>query len=413
MRPLNEGLYEVLLEVFGNVHLRNEGQKHSVLPSFFYSEPEAIVPDPAPPEANGENYAVACPFCNTFLVLNHRWGVRDPRTGVADLAPARCNSRCFDKPGRREQLLELISRGYRRQERGYRSGRDRWSPGWPSYEGAEEWSEADRISRPTQEFTLPPLREITPLNTLSPSHPAVSYLTSQGFDPDEIATCWGVSYWEEKNDWPRTIPRLLIPIYDVRECSHWQTEPHLAEPVLLGWVARALGPLDPGFPEVLSCRYTRKSHIVYGRSGPLAFRESGYTPSEDPRWKALCERFTESLPLRLPRILVEEPEDVWRLGEHAVGVFGSELSGFQSRVLWHTINHFPLVVFFNRGSRAAAESAERMIWQTRPYDPCRDRTLKLIAIAELPAGRDAVRQCTPEEAWDGVFAALSGTRRRR
>jgi hypothetical protein len=304
-------------------------------------------------------------------------------------------------------LVGLIRQAYQRQARGYRRGRDPWSSGSSSANvGPEKWSEADRISRPTQEFTLPPGQH-TPVNTLSPSHPAVIYLTTQGFDPDEIATCWGVSYWEQL-DWPHTIPRFLIPIYDVRERSHWQQEPHLAEPVLLGWVARALGPLEPGYPEVLSCPYMRKSHIVYGRSGRLAFHEAGFNPWEDPRWKALSERFTDPLyPLHLPTILVEEPEDVWRLGVLAVAVFGSELSGFQAQVVWNPESRCPLVVFFNRGARAAAEAAARLLrqkrppsewWVHNPYD--------LIAIAELPEGRDAVRQCTPKEAWDRVFAAL-------
>jgi hypothetical protein len=268
--------------------------------------------------------------------------------------------------------------------------------------GPEKWSEADRITQLTQEFTLP-RRYNWPLNTLSPSEPAVSYLTSQGFDPDEIATCWGVSYWEQP-DWPHTFPRLLIPIYGKRACSHRQKEPHLAEPVLLGWVARALGPLPPGYPEVLSCEYMRKSHIVYGRSGPLAFPESRYMPREDPRWKALCERFTK--PLYLPTIIVEEPEDVWRLGGFARAVFGSELSGFQAQVLWHTEGRCPLVVFFNRGPRAAAEVAVQMLWQKRPSERGIVNPNDWIVLAELPDGRDAVRQCTPEEAWDRVFAAM-------
>ena len=270
MRPRNEALYEVLLAIFGNsCALWDEGQEHSVLRGQFDEEGEVLVPRRAPPETDGEYYVVTCPFCRGGLVFNHRWGVRDPRTDVADLAPACCESRCLDDPGRREQLLALIRRRDPRKDQGYWVGRDRWSRGFSSsgpVPGPEEWSEADRISRPTQEFTLP-AGEHTPVNTLSPSHPAVSYLTTQGFDPDEITTCWGVSYWEEEVYYPDHIPRFLIPIYDVRECSHWQQEPHLAEPVLLGWVARALGPLDPGRPEVLSCPYMRKSHVVYGRSG--------------------------------------------------------------------------------------------------------------------------------------------------
>jgi hypothetical protein len=408
MRPRNEALYEVLLDIFGTVRLEHEGQKHSVLPSFYDCRPERRVPRVAPPEADGEYYFVPCPFCHGGLVFNHRWGVRDPRTGVADYAPAHCHCTCLDKPGLRQQLLELIRQGHQRLKRGWRRGRDGFSSISSEDLGTAEWSEADRISRPTQEFTLP-VRYETLVNTLSPSHPAVSYLTSQGFDPDEIATCWGVSYWEQ-DEWPRTFPRLLIPIYDVRECSEWRKEPHLAKPVLLGWVARALGPLEPGYPEVLSCPYMRKSHIVYGRSGPLAVPESRFNPYEDPRWKALRERFRKP---EYPWIIVEEPEDVWRFGERAVAVFGSVLSGFQAKVICHSVLRDPLVVFFNRGSRAAAEVAVRVLRQNQVIDEFPDIPRHPIAIAELPEGRDAVRQCTPEEAWDGVFAALSGTRRRR
>jgi hypothetical protein len=107
-----------------------------------------------------------------------------------------------------------------------------------------------------------------------------------------------------------------------------------------------------------------------------------------------------------PWIIVEEPEDAWRLGGDAVAVFGSELSGFQAQVLWHSARPCPLVVFFNRGSRAAAEVAARMLRQTREITPGIVNPNDRVAIAELPEGRDAVRQCTTEEAWDRVFAEL-------
>jgi hypothetical protein len=61
------------------------------------------------------------------------------------------------------------------------------------------------------------------------------------------------------------------------------------------------------------------------------------------------------------------------------------------------------------GRRPGSWPARRVEWgagTTRPFERGIFNPNDLIAITELPEGRDAVRQCTPEEAWGRVFAAL-------
>ena len=50
--------------------------------------------------------------------------------------------------------------------------------------------------------------------------------------------------------------------------------------------------------------------------------------------------------------------------------------------------------------------AGRKLQAKRRAVPSDDGPNHLVAIAELPAGRDAVRQCTAEEAWGQVHAAV-------
>ena len=132
--------------------------------------------------------------------------------------------------------------------------------------------------------------------------------------------------------------------------------------------------------------------------------------SGNQRGPIQCPSLLPTYPISPPTIVVEEPEDAWRLEGYAVAVFSVQGSSPPSRRRSSGIQprHAPLVVFFNRGSRAAAEVAVRMLRGTRTSERGVHNPNDQVAIAELPEGRDAVRQCTPEEAWGRVFAALHG-----
>ena len=99
-----------------------------------------------------------------------------------------------------------------------------------------------------------------------------------------------------------------------------------------------------------------------------------------------------------PLVVVEDPPDVWRLDPRAAAVFGAEISDAQKQILCEC-GRRPIVVFFNRGSGEAAAQAGRRLQAERRAVWYDDGPNHLVAIAELPAGRDAVRQCTAEEAW--------------
>ena len=106
------------------------------------------------------------------------------------------------------------------------------------------------------------------------------------------------------------------------------------------------------------------------------------------------ERQASILSVIPPLVVVEDPPDVWRLDPRAAAVFGAEISDAQKWILCEECGRRPIVVFFNRGSGEAAAQAGRRLQAERRAVWYDDGPNQLVAIAELPAGRDAVRQCT-------------------
>jgi hypothetical protein len=397
MRPRNEAVYEAMLRFFDRVDLRDEGLEHSFLPKEYVWDGEICLPRPARPEADGEHYMAACPFCHRVLLINHRWGVPNPRTGAPDLGPARCADGCLDRPGHRKTLWEMLfpkDPGGRIRMRVYHEP-------WPT--DHEPLREANRLARTPPGFVLP--RSCYLVNELPRTDPRAVHLTSQGFDLDELATRWGINACDALPDYGflPPVPRIVIPVYDRIDRLNRDDDPHLREAVLVGWMAPAIDPVEVGLPQVVSCRFMRKSHCLYGRLRGLA--PGGHDWPAEHHWKNFSEgTVTESV--RPPRVVVEDPPDLWRLDHWQTAVFGAEISDRQEQILCEECAPAPIVVFFNRGSGEAAAQAGRRLQAKRPEVPHGHAPNHLVAIAELPAGRDAVRQCTAEEVWGQVHAAV-------
>jgi len=176
-------------------------------------------------------------------------------------------------------------------------------------------------------------------------------------------------------------PRSGSPIQQ-NLASHRQTPPHFGpEPggdpeVLLGWQARHIGtPLYQA--KYLSAAGMKKSLLLYGLSAAAA-ATSGLV--------VVCEGVT----------------DVWRLRTGAVAILGKALSQHQRDTIRQTFGGRPIVLFFDRDAREEAEEARRELlggWGGR-VAPGR------VVIAEPPAGRGDVGDCTCEEAWGQMAAAL-------
>jgi len=101
-----------------------------------------------------------------------------------------------------------------------------------------------------------------------------------------------------------------------------------------------------------------------------------------------------------PVVIVEGPTDVWRLGGNAVGLFGKDMSRGHQDLIARYFRGRPIVLFLDRDAR---EQANKLRRQLRKAGLGADRP---IVIAAPPLGRNDVGDCTSEEAWACIGAAL-------
>lgn len=244
----------------------------------------------------GETYVARCPFCNDQRVpgrlwVNHRYGLRDEMTGLRNTNLWKCyNEECqHDKEYRREFRETLLP----------------------------EMDLPSSGPRPrVPEVRLVPISDLEPcefpgsllsVKDLPDTHVAVRYLRDRGFDIDELAAFWDVSYADSVPSRTRGAAaqdRIIVP---VRQRG-----------IMVGWQARFVGELDwsrAGVPKYLT--YFPKSRVVYGLD------EMGQS---------------EAI------VLVEGVTDVWRYGYGAVCGLGKKLSLDQGRLLAEALRGRPLVL---------------------------------------------------------------------
>lgn len=364
MQPLNPLLFESLQTAFGTVLVANEGERSRVeyKPNWSYREGKPRIQ--ARRLISGEYYKVACPFCNDTrgrLWINHQWGERDPRTGDRNLHLAHCyNEDCIDRRDRQMNLANLVyPMGIGRPAQSSRGPR----PGVKRVQDESAWM---------PEIRLP--EGLVPINALPTGHHAAEYLLGRGYDLDELWTRWGVAYCAEaRSGYDQVVDRIVAPIFGPR--PRFGPEPEGGSEALLGWQARYVGP--PSYEaKYLSARGMKKSRLLYGLSAAAA--TTG------------------------PVVVCEGVTDVWRLRTGAVATLGKSLSSHQRDLFRLTFGGRPIVVFFDRDARKEAEEARRELlggWGGK-LAPGQ------VVIAEPPAGRGDVGDCTYEEAWDQVAAAL-------
>ena len=97
-------------------------------------------------------------------------------------------------------------------------------------------------------------------------------------------------------------------------------------------------------------------------------------------------------------VVVEGPTDVWRLGPGAVALLGKDMSLRQQELVDRFLPGRPVVVFLDRDAQDKAVELQRTLLGRG----------RVTVLAGLPAGRDDVGECTPEEARQQVALALEG-----
>lgn len=337
--PLNPTLYSLLQHKFGEIKIANEGCSAHV-----QSYPDPFHPGRFITQADtwGEYYCVNCPFCKDTrhrLWINYLYGSEYDKNRRSYTHLANCyNEGCINKPGRREQLEDLIF-GYGKPLMA------RMPIKTASLDYAHKTMEAPG--------------EVISVDQLHDGHPAREYLVSRGFDPAELSRDFQIGLvTKAANDRLRiTQNRLYIPItFSGR---------------LVGWQARAVGDTSTG-PKYFNGPGTSKSKMLYNYD------------------RAASQPYV---------VVVEGVPSVWRLGAVAVALFGKTMSLWQQTTISTTWAGKPVFVMLDADARhemdetikALSKRAVRVIPvylpdKRDPADYPRDEIISLISMTGAAAG---------------------------
>jgi hypothetical protein len=331
--------------------------------------------------SGGEYYKVNCPFCGDTrkrLQFNYLWGTLDQRTRRRLLHLVICfNEDCLRNRARQLELWDrlcAVNTPIRRRAR------------------CVQPIATTRAPVPVRPPRLWDLNEPLPPEGNRPCGQRIAeaaareYLAGRGFDPDELDERWGV--WFARSSYvprPAFRDRLVIPVYTLGPGG--QSSGGQSPIVLAGWQARLVGEPTGDEPKYLTMAGMRKSALLYGL--PQAVETVG------------------------PLVVCEGVSDVWRLGINSVAVFGNTVSDQQRGLLLAHFANRPIVILFDRESTPEAEEKTRAKAQTAASRLRRARSVKgdssPVVIASPPEGRKDVGECSFEEAWTCVAAALRRT----
>lgn len=280
--PLNSILYTALLHEFNSVVISNPGIAAQVT----YCVDAMSNRTKSRLAIKGEYYRVSCPYCGDSrkrLWINHLWGVQDNVTNSKNLGLAICfNEDCLKEEGKVSHLYERILGWKNVNQRGITS--------------------SDIVQGEIEDVVLTAveLPGLTiPINKLPSTSLAVNYLRKRGYDIQELANTYDISYCiDAKTEYSTAHNRIVIPIY--------------MNDMLVGWQCRMVTD---------KLEINKKVLKYYSRPGM-------------PRRLMLYNYDTAK---RYPYVIVcEGPTDVWRVGDHSVAAFGKHLSQAQLQLLSQT-----------------------------------------------------------------------------
>lgn len=289
-QALNRALYRRIRATFGNVRVRNTGEKQQrkLSTDLATGKPKPVINHP------GEYYAVCCPFCNDTrfrCYINHRYGTDDelgrPQTFLATCFNAGCplslkNSTTY------QQLEEMLTghKLFELRKAAIQEGKEidvsKIRANWPG--------------------------EVTRLDKLPSNHEAVIYLAGRGFDPAKIGRFYNV-HWCTKSDRFICQDRLIIPIYHRKK--------------MVGWQARAAYDCDwkqSYVPKYYTAPGTPRRQILYN-FGNAVYYQTG--------------------------VIVEGVTDVWRVGPQAVCTLGATMTMQQQSLFKRGFKNYAGVLLFD------------------------------------------------------------------
>ncbi len=253
--------------------------------------------------SSGEEFKANCPFCNDTrhrLLINHRWGVPDPKSGGNNLWLAQCfNESCLSSYDNRRQLFEAVY-SFAGQMKGVKA----YSP--KAYE-------------PTAQVVDPKMPEkvvrLDKLAAADPHHHCLAYLEERGFDPVKLGKVFKLAYCEQSSD-ILVEGRLIIPIF--------------FEGKFMGWQARMLEEFHKGGPpKYLTMKHMRKSLLMYNFDQAI-------------RYKTF--------------VIVEGPSDVWAVGSCAAALLGKTMNVAMRKKLVSALHPEQTVAIVLDPSQSEAES---------------------------------------------------------
>ena len=298
--PLNPVLYALLEYKLGEVKIANEGSA-----ARFDERPDLLQSGQVirTTLSNGEYYCVCCPFCGDTrfrLWVNYQYGeAYAERLGRrTNTHMAVCyNEHCESQPGRLRQLEDLIF-----------GQNKRFLPKLSLKPGKK-----------VDASPYEPPGAIVSLADLPADHPASAYLRSRNFDPQFLASEYGVGVIvTPPPDKKRALlkNRIYIPIKQNSQ--------------LMGWQARVVA--DAHGPKYFSG--VKKSLALYNldtaKTQPLV-------------------------------VVVEGVPSVWRLGAPAVCTFGNTLSHWQLTTIATTWVDKPVVLMWDYGDKLQNERIEKAV----------------------------------------------------
>jgi hypothetical protein len=266
---LNAVLFRRCKATFGQVKIRNEGEKQTrrLSQDLKTGKPKPVIKYP------GEYYAVCCPFCNDTrfrCYINHRYGTEDelgiPQTYLATCFNAGCPLAMKDRHTY-DQLEDMLMGKFLHQLRRptIREGRevnlDEIRATWPG--------------------------KVTRLDKLPPTHEAVAYLAGRGFDPEMIGRFYNV-HWCYQSTRFICEDRIVIPIYHNKRMVGWQVRPAYDT----DWKST-------GLPKYYTAPGTPRRRILYNFGNAVRYRFG---------------------------VIFEGVTDVWKLGPQACCTLGATLT---------------------------------------------------------------------------------------
>lgn len=239
----------------------------------------------------------------------------------------------------------------------------------------EEWERFLQCGGATDglgEVRVPPG---VPLRQLSWTHKAMSFLRDQGHDPVSLSEEWGV-YFAKGNSVARPYfsdARVVVPLHSA---EGWTGEKAAK---LVGWEATAISNEGRSLrwpPKLLHSKGLWGPSLLYGEH--RALRTDG------------------------PLVVVKKISDAWRLESNVVAFRLNLISATQIQEIVHNFRYRPIVIVLDRRPEWMSSEFARLfrLFRHRVDDPTP------VVEATLPEHRATVGDCTTEEAWAAVSAAL-------